>query len=152
VEPGVELKVAAPAPAPERWNDEKPGSAPAAAVTQTVPPPSGKKTSVLGWTLLGTGVAALGAAGYFGLQALDARKDAEKYCPGAKPGLCWSDAQDPLDRDQRNSLLADVGAGVGVVLAGAGLYFILSAPVGETATAQVTPLPGGGAVRLRGSF
>jgi tetratricopeptide (TPR) repeat protein len=149
VEPGAEIKVArAPDRPPERWNDDRTSQVVARPLP---PPPAGKQTSVLGWTLVGTGAAALAGAGYFGLQALSARKDAEKSCPGAAPSVCWKDARDPLDRDRRNSLLADISAGAGLVLAGAGLFFILHTP-GETTTAQVAPLPGGGAVQLAGSF
>jgi tetratricopeptide (TPR) repeat protein len=152
VEAGAEIKVARPAEAaPERWGEEKGG---ANVLTQAPPPPDKKSTtSVLGWTLLGTGAAALAGAGYFGLQALSARKDAEKSCPGEKPSVCSKDAKDALARDKRSSLFADVGAAAGVVLVSAGLYFVIRGPGGEeTATAQVTPLPGGGAFSLTGRF
>jgi len=144
VEPGAEVKVAKAEPAPERWSDERL----AQTVTTRAPPPPEKKTPVLGWTLLGVGAATLAGAGYFGLQALSARKEARDACPGAAPSVCWKDAKAPLDRDRRSSLLADVGAGVGAVLVGAGLYLVLRGP-GDS-TAQVSALPGG--VRLSGRF
>jgi hypothetical protein len=151
VEPGAEIKVAA-APvgeaAPERWGDGPAGNP--VLVTQTPPAPPEKPTPVLGWTLLGAGVVAGGVAGYFGLQALGARKDAEKDCAGAG-SVCRQSAQEALDRDKRSSLIADVGAGVGLVLASAGLYFILRTP-DEKTTAAVVPLPGGGAINLNGRF
>jgi hypothetical protein len=85
-----------------------------------------------------------------GLQALKARKDAQAACPGSAPSFCWKDAKEPLDRDRRYSLYADVGFATGILLAGAGLYFVLRGS-GET-TAQVSVLPGGGAVQLGGRF
>jgi tetratricopeptide (TPR) repeat protein len=146
VQVGAEVKEPPPvvASAPERW-DEKP---PAVVATA----PAAKRSSALGWTLLGGGALALAGAGYFGLRALNARKEARADCPGDSPSLCWNDAQAPLDRDKRSSLIADLGLGLGAILAGAGLYFIISGPGGETATAQVSPLPGGGAVHLTGRF
>jgi hypothetical protein len=66
--------------------------------------------------------------------------------------VCNQSARDPLDRDKRNSLFADIGIATGVVLASAGLYLVLRSPDGETATAQVSPLPGGGAINLSGRF
>lgn len=145
VEVGAEIKVARAAEAaPERW-DEKPPL-----VTQTPPNTGSSKSTapVLGWTLVGLGVASLAGGGYFALQALSARKEAKEACPS----VCTKDAREPLDRDRRNSLLADVGLGLGVLLASAGLYLVLRTPGGETATAQVSPLPGGGAVNLSGRF
>jgi hypothetical protein len=152
VETGAEIKVAArPAEAaPERWGEAPGAAAPVAAVQTPVAPPE-KKTSVLGWTLLAGGAVALGGAGYFGLQALGARKDAESACAGAG-AVCRQSAQEALDRDRRSSLFADVGAGVGLVLASAGLYFVLRAPAEDETTAQVLPLPGGGAVNVNGRF
>lgn len=152
VEPGAELPVAtaAPEPAPERLGDAAQDRPPTLVQTPAAPP--AKKTSVVGWTLLGGGVAVLAGAGYFGMQALGARKDADKACAGAG-SYCRQEARDALDRDKRSSLFADIGAGVGLLAASAGLYLILRTPDdGEKTTAQVVPLPGGGAVNLSGRF
>jgi hypothetical protein len=151
VEVGAEVKVARPAdPTPERWGEDKAGSV--HTETPAQPPEPKSHTRVVGWTMVGLGGGALAAGGYFALQALSARKDAEKSCPGTKPSVCWEDAKDALDKDKRSSVFADVGLGLGVALAAAGLYLVLRAPGGETATAQVTPLPGGGAFNLSGRF
>jgi tetratricopeptide (TPR) repeat protein len=147
VEPGAEVKVARPEPAPERWSEERPAPALAA---HPVPPSPGRKLPVAGIVLLSGGAVALGTATVFGLQALKARKDAQTACPGAAPSFCWKDAKAPLDRDRRFSLYADVGFAAGILLAGAGLYFVLRGP-GET-TAEVSALPGGGAVSFAGRF
>jgi hypothetical protein len=148
VEPGAEVKVAKVEAAPERWSEER--AAPVAATAPTRPALQ-RKTPVLGWVLLGGGAVALGGAGYFGLQALSARKDAKQFCPGPAPRVCREEAREPLDRDRRNSLLADISAGAGAVLAAAGLYLVLRTPR-ETTTAQLAPLPGGGAFQLAGRF
>jgi hypothetical protein len=147
VEPGAEIKVAKPGPVPERWSDER--MEPAAA-SHVPPAPPARRVSMAGIVLLGGGVVALGTGGVMALQALRARKDAQAACPGAAPSFCWKDAKEPLDRDRRFSLYADVGFAAGILLAGTGLYLLLRGP-GET-TAQVSALPGGGALHLGGRF
>jgi hypothetical protein len=151
LEPGPEVKVAKAQAPPVRWEDER---APVHLVQSVMAPPvrGRSSTAVAGWLVTGVGVAALAGAGYFGLQALSARKDAKKACSDAAPSFCWKDARDPLDRDRRDSLIADVLGGAGLVVTGVGLYLVLRGPGESTTTAQVTPLPGGGLVDLSGRF
>lgn len=105
---------------------------------------------MVGYGLLAGGVAALAVAGFAGSQALAARSDAEKLCANR---LCMAGATSALDKDKRFSLITDVSAGAGIVLAAAGLYFILRSPSSEGGTtALVAPLPGGGQVGLGGTF
>lgn len=78
---------------------------------------------LLGYGLVGLGALGVGLGAYFGMQALDARSTAEDRCPG---GRCTADAQDAIDRDKRNSLLADISLGAGIVSATVGVYIILT--------------------------
>ncbi len=83
--------------------------------------------SYLGYTLVGVGALGLGVGGYFGLQALDARSSAKKNCLKTEGGQrCTTDAQDAVDRDKNNSLLADVSMGAGLASAAIGIYLILT--------------------------
>jgi hypothetical protein len=104
--------------------------------------------------LLGTGAAGLGAGAFFGLGALAARREASSLCSDASgASRCWSSASAALDRDRQYSLYADVGFGVGLVAAGAGLYFLLRPRAdAPTTTAAFVPLSQGGAAYVAGRF
>ena len=127
----------------------------------------GGETPYLGYGLLGLSAVGLGAGLFFALDASSARSDAEAACPSSAGGrFCTADAQEFLDRDQRSSVLADIGFGVGLVSAVVGLYLVLdagpaSAPADTTARAPKEtgwPQPGlrvgprGGEVTLVGRF
>lgn len=106
----------------------------------------------LGYALVGVGALGLGLGTYFGMQALDARSEAEDGCPdvdGAR--RCTTDARDAIDRDKSNSLLADVSLGAGIASAAVGVWLILShdGTTRETDTATrvtASPRAGGGQV------
>jgi hypothetical protein len=106
----------------------------------------------LGYALVGVGAVGLGLGTYFGMQALDARSDAEDGCPdvgGAR--RCTTESQDAIDRDRSNALMADVSIGLGVVAAAAGVWMILShePPAREGGTGArvgAAPRVGGGEV------
>jgi hypothetical protein len=115
---------------------------------------SERRAPIAGYALLGVGVLGVAAGTYFGLTALTARRDASAACPDVG-GVrrCLVNAAGPLDRDKRNSLYADIGFGVGIVAAGAGLYLLLKPQQPEPpATAGFAPLPGGGEVHVAGHF
>ncbi len=124
---------------------------PPATTTDVAKPSSG---SALGYVLLGGGAFGFGAAAYFGLGALAARRDASAACSDASgANRCWVNARDALDRDRRDSLYADISAGAGVVAAGVGLYLLLRPHrEGPVTTAAFVPVAGGGAVQLGGRF
>ena len=121
------------------------------------------------WIVLGVGAAGAGAVAVFGMQALAARDDASALCP-RQAGLtrCWSTAQQPLDRDRRSSLLADMGLVVGAAAAGTAAYLLTRPrPAGEESAPRpgvpkqvclfgvdflAGPLRGGGEVQVVGRF
>ncbi len=142
-------KRAAPAPAPSppatgSERDEK--------QDETVESPPTTSPPYVGYALVGVGAVGLGLGTYFGMQALDARSDAEDGCPdvgGAR--RCTTASQDAIDRDRNNSLMADVSIGLGVVAAAAGVWMILThdAPAQEGGTGArvgAAPRAGGGEV------
>lgn len=158
VEPGARTKSDPP---PDRVVSPAilsvPGGPPAAGVATIAHTPESavKPQSLLGWGLVGGGAVALGVAGYAASQVLSARSDASSDCPASNAErVCFRSAADALDRDRRFSLYADIGAGVGAVLVGAGLYFLLHEPASapSSASLQLTPLPGGGEARLVARF
>jgi hypothetical protein len=106
------------------------------------------------WVLLGTGAAGIGLGALFAVRAHSARQDAEALCPSeAGRRRCWADARDALDRDERNSILADVSFAVGALATGAGLYLLLtSKPESTSQRAMIVPTRDGGEVQIHGSF
>lgn len=81
----------------------------------------------LGYALVGVGALGLGLGTYFGMQALSARSDAEDACPDVNGARrCTTDAQDAIDRDQSNSLMADISVGAGIASAAVGIWIILT--------------------------
>jgi hypothetical protein len=115
---------------------------------------SSGRAPVAGYALLGVGVASAGIGAYFGLSALAARRDASAACPQVGgTHRCSAAASESLDKDKRNSLYADIGFGVGIAAAAAGLYLLLKPRhAGPETTADFAPLPGGGEVRFAGHF
>jgi tetratricopeptide (TPR) repeat protein len=111
---------------------------------------------ILAYTLLGVGAVGIGAGAYFGLSALSARDDADAGCSeqgGSR--ICSSSAEDALDRDQRFSLFADIGFGVGLVAAGVGTYLLLThddKPTDTALSVGVGQTPHSTKVTLGGRF
>ena len=118
------LPAAAPMPAPAGSSPlELQGRLPGA-------PASPGPRRLVGYALLGAGVAALGGGLFFGLRALHARNDAKAGCatsePGGPPPVCWSRARDALARDATDSRLADAGFVAGSVAAAVGAYLLIT--------------------------
>jgi hypothetical protein len=167
VEPGPEALAQPSSSPPERQVAAAPPPAAPATVEETLGPPATfdiqtpavpaapRPTSwrtVASWGLIGAGAAALGTAGYFGSQALAARRDARTSCPGvADERVCHRSGTPALDRDRRFSLRSDVAVVVGALLFGSGL-FLLRDHYGEEATGgsaiYLAPRPKGGEAGL----
>lgn len=89
-------------------------------------PESEASEPTLGWVLVGAGGVAVATGATFGLMALSQRSEADASCKtSGGERLCDSRAREAIDRDGRYSLFADLGFGVGAVLAGAGAYLLL---------------------------
>jgi len=153
VEPGPARPAARETPSPRR---ETAGAAPeetnpllTKAPVATVDRESG---SMWGPSLLVGGLLVGAAAAASGYLAHQARQDAREDCREQMGSLfCLSSSKGALDRDRRFSLLADVGMGLGAVLAGTGLILMLSDGEGSTAAA-LTPEPGGARLAVSGRF
>lgn len=85
------------------------------------------KPPYLGYALIGAGALGLGLGTYFGLQARDARAEAQDLCPDVNGAQrCTADARDAIDRDRSQSLKADLGFGLGLAAATVGVILVLS--------------------------
>lgn len=110
---------------------------------------SGSKVRVLPIALYTVGVASLGTGAVFSLQARGAREEALGLCVDTDAGLlCPTDAQDALKKDRRDSLIADIGFGVGgAAIIGGTLSLLLG---GSSVGADIGP--GHAILTVRGNF
>jgi hypothetical protein len=139
VEPGPAL--APPAPV----------AAPVVIVAQAAPVE--RPGRALGYGLLAGGAGALAAGTYFGVQALLARRDASADCRAQDDThRCWSSAAGPLERDRRDSLIADVAFATGTLAIASGFYLLWRRSPRASVTAQVAAGPGGGGMEIAGRF
>lgn len=108
----------------------------------------------LQWWVWGIGTAvATGVGGYFAWQT---REDIQEldYLNANSLAHPWSTAQSVEDRAHRNMMITNISAGVaGAFAIGTALLFITRPDDPESATrATITPVPGGGALVVGGSF
>jgi len=86
--------------------------------------PSARPPSVLGFTLVGGGAAALAVGALFGVRAFDKRDEAETLCAQNRCG----EGRAANDEGITSGWIANVGVGLGVVALGAGLWLLLRDP------------------------
>ncbi|MBI5534459.1 MAG: PEGA domain-containing protein [Deltaproteobacteria bacterium] len=113
-----------------------------AAPDEGSPKQADKPGRTAGFVLLGAGGAALVVSGVFQLLRSSAISDIDASCPShtdCDPGL-----RDTRDRAVRYGTMSGVAAGLGVVLAGAGTYFLL--------TSKGAPEKGGASVSIQPSL
>ncbi|CAN5711996.1 hypothetical protein BH11MYX4_BH11MYX4_08130 [soil metagenome] len=136
------------------------GDAPPAPPPAVVAPPD-RPTPVLPILLLATGGAALATGGVFGVLTLSARGDASKGCTDSPSGhLCTGDVRSAIDREKTFGLVTDIALASGLILAGVGVYLLVSGGKEPSAKAQAivnapvraTARPGGGGLEVVGSF
>jgi hypothetical protein len=153
ISPGAPLAVAPALPAP---GPRPVAAAPGLTLTTTPEPAAATGRPWLGYALLGTGAALIGAGGYMALLTVAARRDAAADCVHITGiNRCWSNAAGALARERRYSLLADAGFAAGALAAGTGLYLLLfrgSGGASERVTAGVVPRAAGGEVQVAGTF
>lgn len=108
-----------------------------------LPPTTGSSTPVLGLTLGGVGLAALGAGAFFGVRAMAGWEDVRAKCD---PAACRDpSALEDASAARRDATVTNVAIVTGAVLVGAGLLLVLThdrRP--ERAAARI--LEGGGRV------
>jgi tetratricopeptide (TPR) repeat protein len=103
----------------------------------------------------GLSVAGLAFGVVLGIKALGDRPPSE---PMTTPKYTWSEVMSAYDQAHREALLADISFGVALVAGAATAYLYFGRPrtapavsTGST-TVSTTPLPGGAALLMRGSF
>ncbi|HEY8086577.1 MAG TPA: hypothetical protein VIF09_01990 [Polyangiaceae bacterium] len=133
-----------------------PVTAAAAAAPVSAPPdthgPTPQATRTSAWVFGGLAIVAFGTDAYFGLSGLSDRSHL-KSDPCARTASC---SQSSVDSIKTKFTVADIALGVGVASAAISAYLFIAGPKqapAETTTAlDVTPLPGGAAMRVGGSF
>lgn len=143
----------------KKQQDEQAANAPAQPDRPSTQPPPESHTPVAPIVLMGVGGAALVAGGVFGVLTLSARSEASDGCKdGASGKLCTSDATSALDREKTFALVTDIALGSGIILAGIGVYLLVTGGDSHKARALMNaPVrigggPGQGGVSLVGSF
>jgi tetratricopeptide (TPR) repeat protein len=139
-----------PAPPPPAAQEVAPAASPVASDEQPKP---GKAMRVAGIVTVGVGVAALGAATFFGLRARSLANELEDATGSGQP---WS--QDLADKESRGktmNILSLVGCGVGAaaVVTGGILYYLGARKDAQERTAFLPAIgPDGAQVNLRVMF
>lgn len=89
--------------------------------------PDKPEAPVLPWILIGGGAAVLATGGVFGILTLGARSEAKDGCTDTQAGyICSQAASSALDREKTFGLVADIGMASGLVLAGVGVYLLVT--------------------------
>jgi tetratricopeptide (TPR) repeat protein len=113
------------------------------------PARSGGGVRVAPIVLMGVGVAAIGAGAGFGLASRSAGNAAKESCTEVPDGLyCSTDAQDAIQRNRTNALIADISFAVGAVATATGV--VVLATGGKKGGTQVSVSPN--AIRWSGRF
>jgi hypothetical protein len=141
VEPGA--RESAPAPVVLA----KPTPPPPAA-----PPPSTSGKRIAGFVLGSIGVAGLGAGAVTGVMALSKKSELEKECPN--PMMCNSQGVAKASQGKTLSLVSTASLIAGGVAVGVGVILVVTGGNEEkpATTVGLSPLPGGAAIGLGGSF
>ncbi len=99
----------------------------------------GRSRRTVGWVLVATGAVALGVGGFFGLRAIDKRKQSDENCPADR---CTALGVELNDSAKSAANVSNVALGVGLVAAIVGGGLILFAPKPEKRAVSVTPTLG----------
>ena len=124
---------------PPLEEESRPTTTPAPAPTAREPdaghePPKQGSTPVLGYALLGIGVAGVGVGTVFGLQAMSKNSDADEKCSAT----CTPEGH-ALERDAFSaSVVSTIAFGVGIGALAAGAYFVFFAKKPSTVAASST--------------
>jgi hypothetical protein len=120
------------------------------------PSPAKSPTRSLAPAILAFGVAAagVGVGSYFGVEALENKRELERTCTG---NSCPSSSHPAFDAAQRDALVSTVGFAAAVVGAGAGAaYLLFATPRDSERTAKASVLShllvGVGSVGAQGNF
>jgi serine/threonine-protein kinase len=103
---------------------------------------------------VGAGVVALGVGSFFGLRALDKRSDSNAQCAS---GACTPAGGALLDEAKAAAWTSDVALGLGLVMAGAGTYLLVTSgaprsPSSARLGVAPTVIPGGAGSLLTGAW
>ena len=126
---------------------EVPALADAAAPTAPVVHSGGLSTQALiGWVAIGVGGASFIAGSVFGIMAFERRGRSNDQCPAER---CTQLGVELNDQAKTYAWLSNIGIGVGLVAAGAGVVLVLTAPKAPKAAGiRIVPAVGPGVAGL----
>jgi hypothetical protein len=92
--------------------------------------PAARRTTVPAWIAFGVGAAGAFVGTYFGITAIDDRRDLDRQCPNK---LCPPQSQSLIDESNRDGVLSTVGIATAAVGFGVGIGWLVFAQSGERA-------------------
>ncbi len=108
------------------------------------------RTHVAGSVLLGVGVVAMLAGGYFGIRAYKQSEEADRFCRGT---ICTMEGIEGYASAHRSAWYSNAALGAGVAGLASGLYLILASPRGSSGHGNDLRIEGGlGNLRIKGRF
>lgn len=115
------------------------------------PPAPMSTRTLVGWSLVGTGIAGLATGAIAGGMALDARADVRAHCEASM--TCDATGLEAADRGASASLVSNIALGVGAAaLTGGVVLLAIGKPRESGVGVRAVPSANGGLVRLEGSF
>jgi len=101
-------------------------------VPKAAPVDSGSAKRKAAWITGGVGVVLVGAAGYFGWQAIADHDEAKRLCPGPTSTCVNIDGVNLNESSRREADLATAGFALGGVALGVATYLLLTSPSSKT--------------------
>jgi hypothetical protein len=112
----------------------------------------GRTQRILGVVAGSVGLVGIGAGAFFGLRTGSLNDDSHAHCRPENANLCDAKGVSLRDDAKSSAMFSNIGfiAGGALLVGGAVLFF--TAPKASSTKVGATPLPGGGALAVHGTF
>jgi hypothetical protein len=107
---------------------------------------------ILGVVVGSVGLVGIGAGAFFGLRTGSQNDDSRTHCRPENRNLCDAEGVSLRDDAKTSAMFSNIGFIAGGALLVGGAVLFLTAPKSSTTKVGATPLPGGGAFAMQGTF